>query len=98
MERLLANVAKTTRVGLFRRFDIMQHWHTAQPANTPPMIGPDGLHMTDTGYGCLAADLADALAHNWWSQAEKHSGPATMAAVLGAKQHHHAVQAPPPFP
>jgi lysophospholipase L1-like esterase len=96
MERLLANVAKTTRVGLFHRFEIMQHWRAAQPAGTPPMIGADGLHMTDTGYGCLAADLADALARNWWSQAEKHSGAATMAAVSGAK-HHHATIAPP-FP
>jgi hypothetical protein len=32
------------------------------------MIGPDGLHMTDASYGCLASELAEALAWNWWSR------------------------------
>ena len=31
------------------------------------MIGPDGLHMTDAGYSCLAAELAKAIAANWES-------------------------------
>jgi len=31
------------------------------------MIGPDGLHMTDASYGCLAHQLAAALAWNWRS-------------------------------
>jgi hypothetical protein len=31
------------------------------------MIGGDGLHMTDTGYSCLARDLAAALEANWQS-------------------------------
>ena len=29
------------------------------------MIGPDGLHMSDRGYHCLALELAEALAANW---------------------------------
>ena len=29
------------------------------------MVGADGLHMTDAGYGCLALDLAAALEANW---------------------------------
>ncbi len=72
MEQLIAKAAERTHVGLFRRFAIMQHWQAAQQADAPQMIGPDGLHMTDRGYGCLAADLAEALAWNWWS----HEGEA----------------------
>jgi len=67
MEELIATMAKRTQVGLFRRFALMRHWQAAQPLDAPEMIGPDGLHMTDRGYGCLAADLAEALAWNWWS-------------------------------
>ena len=73
MEQLIANTAKSAQVGLFRRFEIMQHWQAAPSADGAPvaeaMIGRDGLHMTDRGYFCLAANLAEALAWNWWSQA-----------------------------
>jgi hypothetical protein len=34
------------------------------------MVGPDGLHMTDASYGCLANELAEALALNWLSHAK----------------------------
>ena len=64
MERLLANTAKLAGVGLFRRFEIMRHWQE-QAAADSAMIGPDGLHMTDRGYHCLAVKLAEALAANW---------------------------------
>jgi lysophospholipase L1-like esterase len=65
MERLIAEAAASTHVGLFHRFEIMRYWHEAPLADAAPMIGPDGLHMTDRGYGCLAAELASALADNW---------------------------------
>jgi len=65
MERLIADTAKSERVGVFRRFDIMRHWHDTSAADAAPMIGSDGLHMTDRGYHCLAAELAEALAVNW---------------------------------
>ena len=68
MEQLIAQAAKSERVGFFRRFEIMRHWHAAQPADSTQMVGPDGLHMTDRGYGCLAAELAEALAANWSAQ------------------------------
>jgi lysophospholipase L1-like esterase len=67
MERMIGEIAHSNRVGLFRRFEIMQEWdHTHQLAPAA-MIGPDGLHMTDASYGCLASQLAEALAWNWWS-------------------------------
>jgi acyl-CoA thioesterase I len=75
MERLIADIAHRSQVGLFRRFEIMRHWdHTRQLAPAM-MIGPDGLHMTDASYGCLADQLADALAWNWWSHAKLAKSP-----------------------
>jgi acyl-CoA thioesterase-1 len=65
MEQLIAEIAHHTGVGLFRRFSLMQYWRTSQQPESPQMIGADGLHMTDAGYGCLAASLAKALAANW---------------------------------
>jgi acyl-CoA thioesterase-1 len=67
MEQLIAEIAQHARVGLFRRFAVMQYWRAAQTPESPPMIGPDGLHMTDAGYSCLAAELAKAIAANWES-------------------------------
>jgi acyl-CoA thioesterase-1 len=67
MERLIAEIARGAHVGLFRRFEIMEEWdHTHQLAPAA-MIGVDGLHMTDASYACLANQLAEALAWNWWS-------------------------------
>jgi acyl-CoA thioesterase I len=75
MERLIAETARATHVGLFRRFAIMREWdHTHQLAPAS-MIGPDGLHMTDASYGCLANQLAEALAWNWWSHAKLAKSP-----------------------
>jgi len=68
MEQLIAAVAERERVGLFRRFEIMRQWQAAQEADAPQMIGPDGLHMTDQSYGCLADQLAEGLARNWRAQ------------------------------
>ena len=65
MERLIADAAKSERVGLFQRFELMRNWQDRPPADAAAMIGPDGLHMTDRGYGCLATELAGALAANW---------------------------------
>ncbi len=64
MEQVIAGVAKRDNVGLLRRFEMMRHWQDAQPADAAPLTGPDGLHMTDRGYGCLAAELADAVVTN----------------------------------
>ncbi len=93
MEQLIANVAKSDRVGLFRRFEMMLHWQAAQPADAPKMIGPDGLHMTDRGYFCLAANLAEALAGNWRSQQRPAQRPsaARFAGLAGPEP----VSAPP---
>ncbi|MBV8131649.1 MAG: SGNH/GDSL hydrolase family protein [Alphaproteobacteria bacterium] len=67
MERVIGEIARSDHVGLFRRFEIMKEWDHTQQLAPAPMIGPDGLHMTDASYGCLASELAEALAWNWWS-------------------------------
>jgi acyl-CoA thioesterase-1 len=81
MEQLIAEIAHHTGVGLFRRFALMQHWHATQQPESPRMVGADGLHMTDAGYGCLAAELAKALAGNW----EAHRRTAQSSGDTAAK-------------
>lgn len=81
MERLLADAAKRERVGLFQRFAIMRYWHAAE-AGGPPMVGRDGLHMNDRGYGCLAADLAEAIADNGRVRQAARDAPAALVRLL----------------
>jgi lysophospholipase L1-like esterase len=55
-------IAKEERIGLFARFEIMQHWSQAGGDKAPRVLDPDGLHMNDLGYGCIAHLLASAVA------------------------------------
>src|SRR5262249_33096865 len=75
MERLLADLARHAQIGLFRRFDIMREWDRTRQLAPAQMIGPDGLHMTDASYGCLANRLAEALASNWRSHEKLAKSP-----------------------
>jgi acyl-CoA thioesterase I len=62
MEDQLALTAKQTNIDLFERFAIMRDWHEVQHIAFETFGAPDGLHMNDWGYGCLAKTLADAIA------------------------------------
>lgn len=75
MERLIAEIAKRTQVGLFHRFEIMQEWDRRRQLAPASGVGPDGLHMTDAGYACLANQLAEALASNWRSRDKLAKSP-----------------------
>jgi acyl-CoA thioesterase I len=75
MERLLAEIALHAHVGLFRRFEIMKEWDRTRQLAPAAMIGVDGLHMTDASYSCLANQLAEALAWNWWSHGKLAKSP-----------------------
>jgi lysophospholipase L1-like esterase len=85
MEDLIADTANRAHVGLFRRFALMRYWQSSHAPDAPAMVGADGLHMTDAGYRCLAADLAMALGTNWRSQAKlalrAHGTGASVAAL-----------------
>ena len=81
MERLLADAAKRERVGLFQRFAIMRSWQATE-ADARPVVGPDGLHMNDRGYGCLAADLAEAIVKNWRVRQAARQAPAALVHLL----------------
>jgi lysophospholipase L1-like esterase len=70
MEQLIGQIADRDRIGLFRRFEIMRDWDRTDRLGPAAMIGPDGLHMTDASYFCLAQRLAMALVDNW-AAAEK---------------------------
>jgi lysophospholipase L1-like esterase len=93
MERTIAEIARRASVGLFRRFEIMQAWDNTHQLAPAAMIGSDGLHMTDASYGCLANQLAEALAWNWWLRgklaASSHRTPGAVAGL--------SVPAPLPF-
>jgi lysophospholipase L1-like esterase len=95
MEAIIADEAARAHVGLFGRFAIMRQWSAQHDQRLPATVGPDGLHMNDAGYGCLAADLAQALADNWQSQLGLPAGtPAASAApprhtALATSPHRH---------
>jgi lysophospholipase L1-like esterase len=61
MQKILAELATETRVGLFRRFAIMRDWLRNGGLQVGDIVTPDGLHMNDLGYGCWAAALGQSL-------------------------------------
>jgi lysophospholipase L1-like esterase len=85
MEQLIGELARRAQVGLFRRFEIMKEWDRTQQLAPASAVGPDGLHMTDASYGCLANQLAEALASNWQSHEKlaqsPQRSPNTMAGI-----------------
>jgi acyl-CoA thioesterase-1 len=84
VEELIADTADHAHVGLFRRFALMRFWQRSHAADAPAMVGADSLHMTDAGYGCLAADLAAALEANWQAEAKiAHRAHGAINAVAG---------------
>lgn len=61
MERILETFTQTNRVGLFRRFAIMRHWATTWDPDFTRMLAPDGIHLNDLSYGCVARLLAQGI-------------------------------------
>ena len=62
MVHLIAATAKHEEVDLFRRFDMMKRWHEVDHMEFQTFLSPDGLHMNDWGYACMAKGLAIAIA------------------------------------
>ena len=62
MVELLATTAKREDVDLFPRFDVMKRWHDTDRMDFESFVAPDGLHMNDWSYACLAHALGEAIA------------------------------------
>jgi lysophospholipase L1-like esterase len=57
----VAAAAQDSQAALFPRFRLMRRWVETDRVPLAEMIAPDGLHMDDRGYECLAATLAGAI-------------------------------------
>ena len=42
---------------MFHRFELMRHWYQAEQLPFATFVSPDGLHMNDWSYACLAKGL-----------------------------------------
>jgi lysophospholipase L1-like esterase len=57
----IAATAKEQSVDLFRRFALMRRWHQTEHMPFDAFVSPDGLHMNDWSYGCLAKWMGAAI-------------------------------------
>ena len=57
MVELIATTAKQEDVDLFRRFDVMKRWNEVDHIAFETFVAPDGLHMNDWSYACMAKGL-----------------------------------------
>jgi lysophospholipase L1-like esterase len=57
----IAATAKEENVDLFPRFALMKHWFEADRMPFDQFVSPDGLHMNDWGYACLAKWLGVSI-------------------------------------
>jgi lysophospholipase L1-like esterase len=62
MVSLIAAVAKAEHVSLLHRFDLMRHWYQSEHLPFETFVSPDGVHMNDWSYACLAKALGVAIA------------------------------------
>ncbi|MGA2565372.1 MAG: SGNH/GDSL hydrolase family protein [Pseudolabrys sp.] len=77
MVDLIATTAKAENVDLFRRFEVMKRWHDADHMTFESFVSPDGLHMNDWSYACMAKGLGMAIA-------EAVERPVLSAAMMSA--------------
>ena len=62
MVEQIAAAAKEENVDLFKRFAVMRNWFEVQHLPFDTFVSPDGLHMNDWGYACVAKLLANGIA------------------------------------
>jgi acyl-CoA thioesterase I len=62
MIELIATTAKREDVDLFPRFNVMKHWSEVDHMAFESFVSPDGLHMNDWSYACMAKGLGMAIA------------------------------------
>jgi len=57
----IAATAKEVNVDLFRRFALMKRWYETDHLPFDAFVSPDGLHMNDWSYACLAKWLGASI-------------------------------------
>ncbi len=62
MVKLIALTAKQEDIDLYPRFEVMRHWRDDDHLDFKVFVSPDGLHMNDWSYACLAKSLGQAIA------------------------------------
>ena len=62
MVALISSAAKQEDVDLFRRFEMIRRWHNVDRLAFETFVSPDGLHMNDWSYACVAKWLGAAIA------------------------------------
>jgi acyl-CoA thioesterase I len=58
---VLRDIAAKSRVALLDRFEAMHYWVTSGRMDMAELVSKDELHMTDTGYRCTGALLAQLI-------------------------------------
>jgi acyl-CoA thioesterase-1 len=61
MERQIEAIATDMAVPVFHRFALMKYWIASGQLTMKRMLSPDGLHLNDLSYGCLASGVAEAI-------------------------------------
>jgi acyl-CoA thioesterase-1 len=61
MVALISRAAKRDNVSVFHRFLVMRHWSESEHIPFETFLSPDGLHLNDWSYGCIARLLAAAI-------------------------------------
>ena len=62
MVEFIGATAKQENVALFRRFEVMKRWNLTDRLPFATFVAPDGLHMNDWSYACMAQGLGMAIA------------------------------------
>jgi acyl-CoA thioesterase I len=75
MVEQIAAIAEEEHVDLFPRFDVMRRWREVQSLPFDAFVSPDGLHMNDWSYACIAKWLAAAIAEAATRPAGAAAGP-----------------------
>jgi lysophospholipase L1-like esterase len=61
MVDLISAAAKMDNVSVFHRFVLMRYWSKVRQIPFDTFVSPDGLHMNDWSYACVAKVLAAAI-------------------------------------
>jgi acyl-CoA thioesterase I len=61
MVELIGTAAKMDNVSVFHRFVLMRYWSKVRQIPFETFVSPDGLHMNDWSYACVAKVLAAAI-------------------------------------